>query len=89
MQTGLTKQPEVTGTIRISETDGVEILPGIFLIGEPSPRPDLGPTALVCLANIQGMLGLVQLSIKFRSGDDKKDACKMYLCESRSDWEAY
>lgn len=55
------------GTINIPKMDGVEIRPGIWLIGEPTPRPDLGKTAMVCLANIEGMLGLVELSIKFET----------------------
>jgi len=45
------------------KTDGVEITPGIFLIGNPSPRPDISPTALACLANIHGMLCLVELKL--------------------------
>ena len=56
----------------LPKMDGVEITPGIFLIGEPVPRPDLGKTALVCLANVYGMLATVELSIKFTEGIDGK-----------------
>ena len=59
----------MTGEIRLPKTDGVEVKPGIFLIGDPAPRPDIGPTALVCLANIHGMMGLVELSLKFVKED--------------------
>ena len=54
------------GIVTLPKMDGFEISQGIFLIGEPTPRPDLGKTALACLANINGMLGLVELSIKFK-----------------------
>ena len=54
------------GELILPKMDGVEITPGIFLIGEPVPRPDLGKTALVCLAEVRGMLALVQLSIVFK-----------------------
>lgn len=57
---------KIEGELIVPKMDGKEIMPGIFLIGEPTPRPDLGKNALVCLANIEGMLGLVQLSIKLK-----------------------
>ena len=59
------------GNITIPDTDGIDIEPGIVLIGNPIPRPDLSPTALVCLANVYGALGLVQLSIKFKDKANK------------------
>ena len=56
---------QLSGQLTIPKTDGVEVAPGIVLIGKPSPRPDLGDNVLVCLANIKGMLGLVQLRMRF------------------------
>ena len=56
----------IEGRITIPETDGVEIHPGVWLIGEPTPRPDLGKTAMACLANVNGMLAVVQLTIAFK-----------------------
>jgi len=55
------------GSIVLPKLDGFEIIQGIYLIGEPTPRPDLGKTALACLANINGMLGVVELSIKLEA----------------------
>jgi hypothetical protein len=46
--------------------DGVEIRPGVRLIGEPSPV--FGTDKLRCLANVCGALCLIELSIKFKAG---------------------
>lgn len=54
------------GELRLPKMDGTEISPGVFLIGEPSPRLDLGPNKMACLANYHGMLVLVELAIKFK-----------------------
>ena len=54
------------GKLTLPKMDGVEIKPGVFLIGEPTPRPDLGKTSLVCLADVHGMLCTVELTIKFK-----------------------
>ena len=48
------------------DTDGVEISPGVFLIGSPTPRPDLGDNKMVCLANVGGALCTVELAFKFK-----------------------
>jgi hypothetical protein len=61
----------IEGRITLPKMNGTEISPGIWLIGEPTPRPDLGKTALVCLANVFGTLGLVQLSIKFKENKNE------------------
>lgn len=58
------------GILHLPETHDIEIAPGIFLIGEPVPRPDLGPMAMACLANVHGCLAVVQLSISF-TGKEK------------------
>lgn len=57
----------VTGTMELPKMDGVEIRPGVVLIGEPTPQP--GTDKLRCLANVSGMLCLVELSIKFKTKD--------------------
>jgi len=51
------------GYVSLHDMNGMEIKPGIFLIGNPTPRPDLGPNSLVCLANVNGALCTVELSI--------------------------
>jgi hypothetical protein len=59
----------IEGTIHIPKMDGQEIEPGIILIGEPSPQ--LGTDKFRCLANVHGMLCLVELSIKFKGESDQ------------------
>jgi hypothetical protein len=51
------------GTVNFSKCDGIEVRPGIRLIGEPTPIP--GTDKMRCLANVSGMLAVVELSIKF------------------------
>lgn len=60
----------IKGSLQLPKTDGVEIRPGIFLIGDPTPRPDLGKTSMVCLANALGTLALVELSINFQDEEN-------------------
>jgi len=55
----------VEGKLDLPKMDGVEIRPGVTLIGEPSPEP--GTDKLRCLANVEGMLCVVELSIKFKA----------------------
>lgn len=52
-----------TGVMSLPKMEGVEISPGIFLIGEP--RPIEGTSKLRCLANVNGSLAMVELNIKF------------------------
>ena len=54
----------ITGELELPKLDGKEISPGIFLIGEPSPVD--GTDKLRCLANVGGMLALVELTLTFR-----------------------
>ena len=54
----------IEGRLMIPKTDGVEISPGIFLIGEPMPRPDLGENKMACLANVNGTFCVIELSVK-------------------------
>jgi hypothetical protein len=53
---------EVNGTVQLEPMDGKEIK-GVVLIGEPTPI--VGTNKLRCLANVDGALALVELSIKF------------------------
>lgn len=55
------------GSMVLPKMDGTEIRPGIVLIGEPTPQP--GTNKLRCLANVMGMLAVVELSIKFEESD--------------------
>jgi len=55
----------IEGTMNLPKMDGMEIRPGVTLIGEPSPEP--GTDKLRCLANVDGMLCVVELSIKFKA----------------------
>jgi len=55
----------IEGTMNLPKMDGMEIRPGVTLIGEPSPMP--GTDKLRCLANVSGMLCVVELSIKFKA----------------------
>jgi len=54
----------ITSELTLPSMNGKEIAPGIFLIGEPSPQ--IGTDKLRCLANVYGMLCLVELGIKFK-----------------------
>jgi hypothetical protein len=56
------------GAMTLPTTDGVEISPGIFLIGEPTPIE--GTTKLRCLANVNGALAVVELTMKFGARGD-------------------
>lgn len=54
----------MTGELQMPKMHGVEVSPGIYLIGEPTPLP--GTNLLRCLADVNGMLGVVELALKFR-----------------------
>jgi hypothetical protein len=55
------------GEMRLSKMDGAEVSPRIWLVGEPTPIP--GTNKLRCLANVDGALALVELSIKFSKSE--------------------
>jgi hypothetical protein len=55
----------ITGNLNLPKTDGIEIYPGIYLIGSPTARPDLGDNKMTCLANFFGNFVVVELSIRF------------------------
>lgn len=54
----------ISEPIKLPKMNGVEIKPGIILIGEPTPVP--GTCKLRCLANCFGALAVIELSIKFQ-----------------------
>lgn len=47
----------------LPKMDGLEVSAGILLIGEPSPVK--GTNLMRCLADVNGALCIVELSIKF------------------------
>jgi len=51
------------GTLTMPKLDGIEIKPGVWIIGEPTPVP--GTDKLHALAEIEGTLCLVELVLKF------------------------
>ena len=51
------------GNLSLPKMNGVEIAPGIRLIGEPTPMH--GTNKLRCLADVGGALCVVELSLKF------------------------
>lgn len=55
------------GQLHLPVMDGMEIQPGITLIGEPTPME--GTDKLRCLANVLGCLAVIELRIKFVKGD--------------------
>jgi hypothetical protein len=55
--------------MNLPKMSGKEISPGIWLIGEPTPVP--GSNKLRCLADINGTLALVELSLKFKSDEPR------------------
>jgi hypothetical protein len=55
----------IEGSLDLPKMDGVEIRPGVRLIGEPTPVP--GTDKLRALANVLGCLCVVELSITFKT----------------------
>jgi len=53
--------------VTLQSIDGKEVTSGIFLVGEPTPV--VGTDRLRCLANVEGMLVVVELRIRFRDGE--------------------
>ena len=51
------------GEITLPKMEDIEVSPGVYLIGEPSPVE--GTSMLRCLANYHGTLAIVELSVKF------------------------
>ena len=57
----------IEATVVLPKMDGEEIAPDVFLIGEPSVRAD---GKLVCLANVRGMLAVLELALTFAGNHD-------------------
>lgn len=55
------------GSVELPKMNGMEIRPGITIIGEPTPMP--GTNKLRALANVAGALCVVELSIKFQGAE--------------------
>jgi hypothetical protein len=51
------------GPVELPKMDGMEVSPGIWLIGEPTPIPNTN--LLRCLARVGNALCLIELSMKF------------------------
>lgn len=49
--------------MHLPKFDGIELEPGIILIGEPTPIENTN--LMRCLANVSGTLALVELRVKF------------------------
>lgn len=64
MTTETVRLDALVGQLQIPKTHGKQVAPGVFLIGEPTPRPGLGDNSLACLADVHGMLCVVELSVR-------------------------
>ena len=51
------------GSLSLPSLTGIEISPGVWLMGEPTPVA--GSNKLRCLADVHGALAVVELSLKF------------------------
>ena len=51
------------GSLSLPSLTGIEISPGVWLMGEPTPVA--GSNKLRCLADVHGALCVVELSMKF------------------------
>ena len=54
--------------ISLPKMDGIEIKPGVWLIGEPRPVP--GTNKLTCLAQVGSALAVVELKVTFGAVHD-------------------
>jgi len=52
----------------LNKLDGLEVHPGITIIGKGMPIP--GTNLMRCLANIDGQLGLIEVKITFAESKD-------------------
>jgi hypothetical protein len=59
----------ITGSVTVPKMDGVEIYPGVYLIGEPTPIP--GTNLFHCLANAEGALCVLELRLRFAGGKEE------------------
>lgn len=59
----------IEGRLVLPKMAGTEVSPGVCLIEEPRPCPDLGPNKMTCLADVRGYLCIVELSVRFLPPD--------------------
>lgn len=59
----------IIGTVEMPKIDGMEVSPGVFIVGEPAPIP--GTNKFRALADMAGCLVIVELSLKFLSTGNK------------------
>lgn len=52
------------GNLTLPKMDGVEVSPGIFIIGEPAPIA--GTDKMRALADVHGQLAIIELRIRFQ-----------------------
>lgn len=57
-------EAKAEGTLNLPSLDGVEISPGMFVIGEPTPVRDTNQ--LRALVNFLGALCVVELRMRFK-----------------------
>lgn len=55
-------------TATLPKLNGLEVSPGIVLIGEPTPIA--GSNLMRCLADVGGALCLIEISLKFGTPQD-------------------
>lgn len=48
--------------VELPKMDGLEVRPGVRLIGEPTPMP--GTNLMRCLANVDGQLCLIEIRVR-------------------------
>lgn len=58
------KDERIEGELILPKLDGVEIRPGVVILGEPVPIP--GTDKLSALANVVGCLCRIELKITFK-----------------------
>lgn len=56
----------IEGELILPKLDGIEIRPGVVILGEPVPIP--GTDKLRALTNVVGCLCLIELKITFKEG---------------------
>lgn len=64
-------QGPFVGELRLGEMKGEEISPGIILLEEPHPVE--GTNRLRALANVNGMLAVVEMVVKLKEWKGRKD----------------
>jgi len=61
----------ITGELRLPPIKGHEIYPGVTALSDPVMRPDLGPCNMAVLADVDGVLCVVELSIRLKQAAEQ------------------